>query len=64
LHIFCGSKKAGKIIAPKYANSSPLPSRSHNQIRYPPPISKIPARIKRRIVYRKHFFREMHPESI
>ncbi|AKB83240.1 hypothetical protein MSBR3_2662 [Methanosarcina barkeri 3] len=47
------------MIAPENAKISPLSSRSHNHIRYPP-ISKIPARINRKIVYVKNLFLEMH----
>jgi hypothetical protein len=51
------------MIAPKNANVSPLPSRSHNQIEYPPPISKMPARMNRRIVYTKHLSLDKHLDS-
>jgi hypothetical protein len=53
-----------RTIAPENAKISPLSSRSHNHIRYPPPISKIPARINRKIVYIKHLFMEMHSGSV
>jgi hypothetical protein len=52
-----------RITAPENAKISALPSRSHNHIRYPPPISKMPARINRKMVYIKHLFLETHSDS-